>query len=82
MRWLRVAWIAWQCPGGLLAGLWPAAARPIICQPAPAVEDYDPARRAKAEARARDLGADLQACRMGRGCRSLTHRETVTTFDP
>lgn len=35
MTWYLVAWISWTCPGGFLSGLWPAAVRPMLCQPKP-----------------------------------------------
>lgn len=81
MTFLLLAGISWACPGGMLSGLWPAAIKPLICQPKPLVEHYDPAQAPRAKARAIETGADLQACRLGRGCRSITKRLTVVTFE-
>ncbi len=65
MTWILVAWISWTCPGGPISGLVPAAARPLVCRPAPRHELYDPARRPRAQARVRELGAgaELRVCR-------------------
>jgi hypothetical protein len=79
-RELLVVWISWTCPGGLLSGLWPAAARPLVCRPVAAHEIYDPARQHQAERRALELGADLQACARGR-CRSIKKVTTSVTFE-
>jgi hypothetical protein len=81
-QWLLVTWIVWACPGGPLAGFWPASAKPLLCKPTPGVEPYDPARRSRAEARVRELGpgADLLSCRGGR-CRSLARWSTELTFE-
>ena len=70
MTWYAVAYLAWACPGGWLGRLVPAAARPLVCSPRPAVELYDPARAAAARRRVSALGppAALYACRAGR-CR-------------
>lgn len=54
MTWYLVAWVSWTCPGGMLSGIWPAAARPLIC--APHAEDMLCSRRADAERKVRELG--------------------------
>lgn len=35
MTWYLILSMSWTCPGGLLSGLWPAQAKPLICQPKP-----------------------------------------------
>lgn len=60
MTLLLVVYTAWTCPGGLLAGFWPAAAKPLVCSARPAVEAYDPARAAAARRRVVDLGQPAQ----------------------
>ncbi len=58
-----VLWIAFSCPGGLLSGLIPAAARPYSCARAPRAE-ISP-REHDAHRRVRELGpgARLLACK-------------------
>lgn len=82
MIWTAVLWISWTCPGGLLGGFVPAAARPLLCAPAPRLELYDPARRGRAEARVRDLGAgaEIRACRGLRCSSNLADWTTDVKF--
>lgn len=77
-----VAFIAWVCPGGMLSSLWPAAARPLVCEARPAVEFYDPARRFAARRRVEDLGrpAQLYACRGTRCGPPLVYWSTLPQF--
>lgn len=60
MKMLLVAFTAWTCPGGFLSNFWPAAARPLVCAPRPAVEAYDPAQAVRARKRVLELGAPAQ----------------------
>lgn len=64
---LLVVYTAWTCPGGLLAGFWPAAAKPLVCSARPAIEAYDPARAAAARRRVVDLGPPAQLYALTQG---------------
>ena len=57
MTWFLVTWITWSCPGGLLSGLVPAAARPLVCAPEVKREPYDKLARAQDRVRAIGPGA-------------------------
>ena len=35
MTWYLIIALSYSCPGGLLSGLWPAQAKPFICQSNP-----------------------------------------------
>ena len=63
MTWFLVLSIGMTCPGGLLSGLIPAAARPYVCSREPRAEIFT--RQADAHRRVRELGpgARLLACR-------------------
>ena len=54
MSYYLVAWIAFSCPGGLLSGLIPGAARPLVCSREARVELIP--RKADAERKVRELG--------------------------
>ena len=58
-----VTWIAFSCPGGLLAPVWPAAAKPFVCERVVHNERYS--RRSDAERQVRAVGssARLAWCR-------------------
>lgn len=36
--WYLITWISWSCPGGILSGLWPEQAKPLLCTPQPQLE--------------------------------------------
>jgi hypothetical protein len=55
MIFFLVSWIGLHCPGGLLSGLIPHSARPLICQKVQEHELFD--RREAAQARVIVVGA-------------------------
>lgn len=78
--WFLVSWVAWNCPGGLLSGYWPAQARPLVCQAKPQrliTSNLEVARRM-----VREQGpvAVLERCQ-GLRCRELPVKwQTVADF--
>lgn len=72
MIWYLILFVGYSCPGGILGGLIPDAARPLICRQEAKQEIYDPARFEKAKARIRELGESsvLFSCR-GLKCKEI-----------
>lgn len=93
MKYLVLSGISWTCPGAIkvlglsfhLAAAFPATVKaPLgalgICAAELVHEEYAPADRPRAEARARETGYRLEECRLGRGCRRLDSRDTILSF--
>ena len=80
MTFYLVAWIGLSCPGGLLSGLIPKAARLFICERKP--ESFLAPWRIEAERKVRESGESsrLYECR-GLRCREIEiRRETLVSF--
>lgn len=41
MTYYLVAYLAWQCPGGLLSGFIPESLKPTVCHAAPRIEAFE-----------------------------------------
>jgi hypothetical protein len=54
MTYFIVLWLAYACPGGILSGIWPEVAKPLICAPELKVERFSD--RKQAESKIKDLG--------------------------
>ena len=82
MKQLLVVGILWNCPGGPLGRLLPAAAKVHLCAPQLVLEAYDPARARQARRRVAELGepAQLYACRAVRCSAPLVSWNTTPTF--
>lgn len=60
-----VAWISFSCPGGIFSGIWPEAARPLVCQRTAELDLFSD--RKEADRKIRELGpaaaSRLYSCR-------------------
>jgi|CXWL01.1.fsa_nt_gi hypothetical protein len=67
--WYLVAWIAWSCPGGMLARFVPEPVKPLICRPA-RTESLMFMQRSDAMTKVQELGPyaipTLHWCQTGR----------------
>ena len=83
MTFYLVLWLGYSCPGGILSGFIPAAAKPLVCRSEAKYEMYDPARIEKAKSRIRELGpaAMFFSCR-GFKCENVAVAWTTSCAFP
>ena len=75
MSFFFVAWLSFNCPGGFLSGLVPAAVRPFACAPEVKLERFDPAQYPQAQSLVRVAGPTARIYRCdARRCREIGTR--------